>query len=264
MSESAVAAAQAVAREQGVRCDDPVVLRDAWHVLVHLRPSPVVARVSSSVRFPEGPNPDDVARELTVAAHCARAGCAVVPPADEVEAVPYRHDGRTITFWRYVEPYDEPDAREALRELRVIHDALETYDDPLPAFGHPRDTAAMLDALPPSHDVELLRELGGRRPEVGGQALHGDAHLFNVLGTPGGPRWHDFETACRGPREYDLAAFAENAPLDAYGPYDRELVEAMWPHYSVWVTVSMLTALPRRPELAKMVDERLQRLREAI
>jgi hypothetical protein len=32
----------------------------------------------------------------------------------------------------------------------------------------------------------------------------------------------------------------------------------------VWVTVSMLTALPRRPELANMVEQRLQRLREAI
>jgi Phosphotransferase enzyme family len=265
VSEGAIAAAQAVAREQGVRCDDPVVLRDAWHVLVLLRPSRVVARVSSSLPFPEGPNPDDVARELAVAAHCARAGCAVVPPADEVAAVPYCHHGRTVTFWRYIEPYDEPDGREAVRVLREIHDALETYDGgPLPAFGHPMDTAAMLDALPPSKDVELLRELAARRPDVEGQALHGDAHLYNVLGTPSGPLWHDFETACRGPREYDLAAFAENAPLDAYGPYDRELVEAMWPHYSVWVTVSMLTALPRRPELANMVEQRLQRLREAI
>jgi hypothetical protein len=268
VSESAIAAAQAVAREQGVRSDDPVVLRDAWHVLVHLRPSPVVARVSSSRPFPEGPNPDDVARELAVAAHCARAGCAVVPPAEEVEALPYRHDGRTVTFWRYVEPYNEPDEREAVRALRDIHDALETYDGPLPAFGHPHDTAAMLDALPPSDDVELLRKLVARRPDVEGQALHGDAHLFNVLGTPGGPLWHDFETACRGPREYDLAAFAENAPLedplDAYGPYDRELVEAMWPHYSAWVAVSMLIALPRRPKLANAVERRLQRLREAI
>jgi hypothetical protein len=33
MSESAVAAALAVAQEQGLRCDDAVVLRDAWHVL---------------------------------------------------------------------------------------------------------------------------------------------------------------------------------------------------------------------------------------
>jgi hypothetical protein len=160
MSESAVAAALAVAREQGVRCDDPVVLRGAWHVLVHLRPSPVVARVSSSMPFPEGPNPDDIARELAVAAHCAEAGCAVVPPLGG----PFHEGGHIVTLWHYVEPYDDADPREAVRSLREIHDALESYDGPLPPFGHPDDTAAMLDALPPSEDVALLRVVVERRP----------------------------------------------------------------------------------------------------
>jgi hypothetical protein len=261
MAESAVAAALAVAREQGVRCDDPAVLRDAWHVLVHLRPSPVVARVSSAIPFPQGPNPDDIPRELAVAAHCAKAGCAVVPPAPEVESVPYSHQVHVVTFWRYIDPHDDPDEAAAVRALREIHDALESYDGALPGFGHPEDTAAMLDALPPSGDVDLLRQVLAHRPEVRGQPLHGDAHLFNVLGTPQGPLWHDFETACHGPREYDLAALAENASLEAYGPYDRGLVEAMLPHYDAWVTASMMIALPRRPELAEAVERRLDQLR---
>ena len=258
MTETAVAAALSAARTEGVRCDDPVVLRAAWHTLVHLRPSPVVARVSSSIPYPQGPNPDDIARELAVAAHCARAGCAVVPPLGG----PYHEAGHVVTFWEYVPPHDAPDEREAMRALREIHDALETYDGPLPAFGHPADVDAMLDALPPGDDVELLRAIAARRPQVDGQPLHGDAHLFNVLGSPGGPLWHDFETACQGPREYDLAAFSEDAALEAYGPYDRELVEAMWPFYSAWVTASMLTALPRRPDLAATVERRLRQLRE--
>ena len=44
---SAVEAAVAVAAAYGLRCDQPVVLSEAWHVLVHLRPFPVVARVTS-------------------------------------------------------------------------------------------------------------------------------------------------------------------------------------------------------------------------
>jgi phosphotransferase family enzyme len=263
MMESAVAAALAVAQEHGLRCDDAVVLRDAWHVLVHLRPSPVVARVSSSIPFPEGPSPDDIARELDVATHCARAGCAVVPPADDVDPGPHHAAGHVVTFWRYVEPFEDPDEDAAVRALREIHDALESYSGALPEFGHPEDVAAMLDALEPSGDVELLREITARRPEVVGQALHGDAHLFNVLGTPGGPLWHDFETACRGPREYDLAALAENASLEAFGSYDRDLFKAMWPHYAAWVTTSMLTALPRRPDLAAPVERRLRQLRDS-
>src|ERR1044072_4392551 len=124
MSESAVAAALAVAREQGVRCDEPVVLRDAWHVRVPLPPAPGVPRVTSSLPYPEGPGPEGVVRELSVAACCAEAGCAVVPPASEVEAVPYRRDGHIVTFWRYIEPHDDLDPAAPVRELRLLHEAL--------------------------------------------------------------------------------------------------------------------------------------------
>jgi hypothetical protein len=261
MSESAIAAALTVAQEQGVRCDEPVVLRDAWHVLVHLRPSPIVARVSSALPYPIGPDPKGVVRELAVAGFCARAGCAVVPPAEEVQAMPYEHGGHVVTFWRYVEPHPEADGREAVLALRGIHDALENYDGDLPPFGHPAETEAILDALPPSEDVELLRKVAARRPDVSGQALHGDAHRWNVLGSPHGPLWHDFETACHGPREYDLAELKGDPALDAYGPYDRELVDAMFPLYLAWVTASMMIATPRRPELADVVQRHLQTLR---
>jgi hypothetical protein len=259
MSTSAVAAAVAVARAQVVRCDDAVVLRDAWHVLVHLRPSPVVARVTSSWPYPEGPDPEGVVRELAVAAFCAEAGCAVVPPLGG----PWREGDHVVTFWQYIAPHDDPDPQEAARALRGIHDALADYEGTLPEFGHPQETQDMLDALPPSHDVDLLRELAGRRPEVVGQALHGDAHMYNVLSSPSGPLWHDFETACRGPREYDLAALEDDVALAAYGPYDKRLVEAMRPLYLVWVTASMMMATPRRPELADNVGRVLGLLRQS-
>ena len=61
---SAVEAAVAVADAYGVHCEKPVVLGEAWHVLVHLWPSPVVARVTSGA---PGVDPADVERELTVA-----------------------------------------------------------------------------------------------------------------------------------------------------------------------------------------------------
>jgi phosphotransferase family enzyme len=259
MSESAVAAAVAVAQQNGVPCDDPVVLRDAWHVLVHLRPSPVVARVTSPVPYPEGPDPEGVAREVAVAAFCVEAGCAVVPPLGG----PWDEAGHVVTFWKYVAPHADPDPRETARALRAIHDALEGYDGELPEFGHPQETQDLLDALPPSANVEFLREIAAKRPDVGGQALHGDAHMYNVRGSPGGPLWHDFETACRGPREYDLAALENDAALAAYGPYDRDLVEALRPLYLAWVTASMMMATSRRPELADNVGRVLDILRRS-
>lgn len=269
---SAVAAALAVARQAGLHCDDPVVLRAAWHVLVHLRPLPIVARVSSELPFPQGPKPDDVVRELEVASHAARLGAPVVAPADAVDPGPHRFEARIVTLWQHVESPTEPDPAAAGRALRAIHEALADYDGPLPPAGHPEDTAAMLDSVDDSADVELLRELASRRPRIEGQALHGDAHLGNCMGTASGPLWHDLECACRGPREYDLAALvlrdratggypAARRALAAYGEDDAELLDDLLPVYAAWVYASMLTALPRRPELRPALAERLRWLR---
>ena len=271
-SQSAIAAALAVASAQGLRCEEPVVLRDAWHVLVHLRPLSLVARISSGIPFPQGPKPDDVVRELEVAGHAARASAPVIPPADEVDAGPHHRDGHIVTFWRYIRPQGEVDPRAAGRGLRLIHDALLDYDGALPSAGHPNDVNEMLASVDDSPDVELLRELISRHANLDGQALHGDAHLQNCLPSASGPLWHDFETSCRGPREYDLAALvlldrsrggdppARDA-LAAYGPHDADLLELLIPVYAAWVYASFLLALPRRPELAPVLRERLRWLR---
>lgn len=272
-SQAAIAVAVATAREHGLRCDDPVVLRDAWHVLVHLRPLPVVARVSSDIPFPEGPKPEGVVRELLVAGHAARAGAPVIPPAEEVDPGPHQHSGRIVTFWRYVHPSGDVDPEAAGRGLRAIHDALQDFEHELPPAGHRVETEDMLDSVESSPRSELLRALAVRRLDAQGQALHGDAHLFNCLPSRDGTLWHDFETACRGPREYDLAALvlrdraddggdpAARRALAAYGPYDSDLLEASLPIYAAWVFASFLIALPRRPELGPVLDRRLQWLR---
>src|SRR5262249_57372534 len=89
MSESAVRAAVEVAAEHGLNSDRPVVLRDAWHVLVHLRPLPLVARVSNGRPYPEGPPEDDVIRELAVASHPAPPGAPVLPPTELLDPRPH-------------------------------------------------------------------------------------------------------------------------------------------------------------------------------
>ena len=134
---------------------------------------------------------------------------------------------------------------------------------------HTDDLAWITDSLEPSADVELVRELGLRQPAGRTQALHGDAHLANCLP---GPLWHDFETACRGPRELDLAALglsarvrgddASRIALEAYGDHDGGLLEECLPIYAAWVYASFMIALPRRPELGPVLAERLGWLRE--
>ena len=268
MSESAVRAAVEVAAEQGLRSDDPVVLRDEWHVLVHLRPLPVVARVSSGRPYPEGPPENAVVIELAVGSHAARSGAPVVPPSDLLDPGPHRRNGHIVAFWHYVEPKREVEPKAVGEGLRSIHEALVDYDGELPSL-HTADTARITDSLEPSADAELLRELGLRQPGGRTQALHGDAHLGNCLP---GPLWHDFETACRGPVELDLAALALSArvrgddasriALEAYGDHDAELLEECLPLYAAWVYASFMIALPRRPELGPVLEERLGWLRE--
>jgi Ser/Thr protein kinase RdoA (MazF antagonist) len=235
---NAVDAAVAVAEAHGVRCEKPIVLREAWHVLVHLWPAPVVARVTSGA---PGVNPDDVEQELHVARHAARAGAPVVQPS------------------------------EAGRGLRTLHDSLADYDGELPRAGRADEVRAMLEPFAPSDDVELLCELASRElPE--GQALHGDVHLFNCIQTRAGPIWHDLETACRGPREYDLAALmlsdrsGESDPearlaLAAYGDYGEELLDSAIPVYAAWVAASFMVALARRPTATTELERQLQFLR---
>lgn len=264
----AVAAAVEVASAHGLSCDDPIVLRDAWHVLVHLRPLPLVARVSSGAA---GVDPQDVVHELEVARHLVSAGAPVLEPSQLLDPGPHEHAGHTLVFWRYLAAEGKLDPAAAGRGLRAIHDALADYEGSLPDAGRAADVGAMLAPFPPSDDVELLRELAARRLPVE-QALHGDAHLFNCMPTASGPVWHDLETACRGPREYDLAALllddrsgapdrAAQAALAAYGRHDSDLLEQSFPVYAAWVAASFMAALDRRPDAAPALERQMQFLR---
>jgi thiamine kinase-like enzyme len=95
------------------------------------------------------------------------------------------------------------------------------------------------------------------------RALHGDAHAGNLLRSPDGLLWTDFEDTCRGPVEWDLACLAcGRGPgaeaLTAYGrrPTDPELapfVEARWLQLAVWTAF----VAERRPELRERARERL-------
>ena len=48
-------------------------------------------------------------------------------------------------------------------------------------MGHGDEVDELLTRVPDSAEAELLRALAARRPRVEGQALHGDAHLGNVM-----------------------------------------------------------------------------------
>jgi len=129
-SNVALAAARAVACAHGVRCEDAVVIAAGSNVLVHLKPTPIVARVMTGTAALH----DDIARwlerEVAVGAFVAERGGPVVPPSDLLAPGPYQQYGFWMTFWKFVahEPADRaPDAREVGRSMRELHTVLAGF-----------------------------------------------------------------------------------------------------------------------------------------
>jgi hypothetical protein len=211
-----------VAAEHGLVGVEPVVLRDRANLLLHLTPAPVVARVATTTALVRPGVAENLARDVAIAGYLAQAGAPVVPPSDDPPAGPHRRDGYTFTFWRYVE--HEPDHRFAPAEfaglLAELHPVLADYPGELPDRP-PIDTPGLLAhldlpageraALAAAADRVVAEVIAAGLPV---QALHGDAHPGNVLCTPAGPLWNDFEDTWRGPIAWDLACLAGTGRLD--------------------------------------------------
>jgi hypothetical protein len=233
-SDPAIAAAQAVAREHGVACDDAVRLAGGSNALVHLRPAPVVARVMTGTVGLHDDPAQWLAREVAVGVFLAGTGL-VVPPTDLLPPGPHERDGLWITLWTYG-PHDEhappPAARELGRSLRALHAALAGFDgDLLPVSGIRDWLEGLLVALP---DRDALRSrLEALTPAVFAsplpvQPLHGDISLGNVLRTDGRLLWNDLEDVCAGPVEWDVAGLVSSARARGCG---ERFVEEMLAAY---------------------------------
>jgi hypothetical protein len=276
-TELAVAAAVAAGRAQGLRVDEPVVLRDLTNILVRLKPSPVVAHVP--VLFTELRGRAWFVQEVALARFLAGAGAPVAPPVSAVDPGPHEHDGVLVTLWDHVD-HDPArfDAGAAGRSLRELHDVLASYSGPLPHHDRLDEVGRVIASLRPSGLVseEELERLAAAHERLGAEArtepgrpLHGDAHLGNILWSAAGPCWTDLENACTGPVEYDLACIEwRGAPgtaeaLAAYGAHDGTRVESFFPGLALFLAVWTLVIAARRP-LPSVVAEARRRVERAL
>jgi Ser/Thr protein kinase RdoA (MazF antagonist) len=285
IGQRALGAALAVAEGLGMRVGAPLVLHDGSNLLVHLAPAPVVARVpniTGAVR----PGAGWLEREVAIAAHLARRGAPAVGPAPGVDPGPHEHDGVPVTLWELVEAVPGPvDAHRAGRGLRECHEALADFDGDLPENAMFREAQAIVaglvaDGTLAPEDAALLDRIGRALEarlgalDVPVQALHGDAHLRNVIQTVRGPLWNDFVDTFRGPRAWDLAcldAWARvfgydpepvAAALAAYGPPgDPAVLELMVDTRAYVGAAWTILHAPRRPDGAARIAERLAWLR---
>jgi aminoglycoside phosphotransferase len=242
-----VGAACSVAREHGVPCGGAAVVHSGSNVLVHLRPSPVVARVMTGTVALHGDPERWLAREVAVLEFLAPTGLAVAP-SPLVEPGPYEADGLWMTLWDRVEVEGTTEADDPARlggALRELHDALAGFPGELARFGDlQQDIERLRRQLRPSAELSeaKIESLGERLSALETvfdsalptQALHGDASIYNLLSTPQSFVWNDFEDTFRGPVHWDLAGYAMSLEysgadanfvqlmLDAYGGGDRQ------------------------------------------
>ncbi len=225
VSAAAARAAVSVAARLGVLCAEPVVLADGANVIVHLSPSPVVAKVPASTRAVRADVAAWLQRELDLAGYLAGAGIPVLVPSWEVPATVHHGDGHVMSFWTYLKlsRTESPDEAAIGSMLRDLHCVLRSYSRSGPVLAPLADIPAFLarpQTLLSVSDVSVLSETFTRLTEDlatawPGQVLHGDAGLSNLMAADGHWVWLDFEDTCWGPVAWDLAATTASPRLDS-------------------------------------------------
>ena len=160
--------AASLARRLGLTFEEGVVLGEGMNVLVHLRPGPVVARVTRLAHLVRPPE------ALAGGVALARAlGERAVPPSALIDPGPHLEAGRYVTFWTY-RTGRPASASEAGAALRAFHEKAEPYAGPLRSFD-PRPEALRVADLVGGEASEILRDAAGRLmpPALQQQAIHG-------------------------------------------------------------------------------------------
>jgi Ser/Thr protein kinase RdoA (MazF antagonist) len=237
LSSRAIGAAASIALKLKIGPVEPEILHISGHFSLRLRPLDLVARAlpgnSAEVQA-------RLSRELEVARHLVRKGAPVVAPATTQPPGPHSCGGFVLTLWQHVEhvpadPDNRAHAASAAEALWRVHNALADYPGELPSWRDKiqRCRALLTDrrALSPLRPADrafllvvhdrIMDSLDGLTVES--VPIHGDAGAHNVLITPGGALYGDFEDACRGPREWDIG-WLDDFELTRFAPISRDLL----------------------------------------
>ncbi|CAL9656450.1 aminoglycoside phosphotransferase family protein [Streptomyces sp. enrichment culture] len=288
---AAVEAAVSASRALGLTVSEPAVLHDVFSVVVHLAPSPVVARIPTVL-----PDPGDLAAlarrqqdELDVTRWLDGQGVPVIAPSPLVPYEPVQRNGFSMTFWTFVEEDRdaEPDYVANAERVADLHAALRTYPG-RPEFlsaAHPEFITDSLDRLGRHPTLIGAAELDRARrewqaleplvrsraafearfPGIGLQPLHGDSPAANVFPGVDGHRYADFELVTLGPVEWDLAAlgpehraaYDRGARRNGARPLDEEVLRFVDTLGMIRV-VATLTLVPQLPRLWEYLKPALE------
>jgi hypothetical protein len=213
-----------IAEKAGLTDITPIELSNGGNLIIHLTPHPIVARIATVISKEDAENAYKILdRELRVARHLQSKKVPVLLPTDLTNAGPYDVGGTWMTFWKYVPPIklESPSPSEAIELINGLSRAMKDFVDELPVLGVWERTCQSAVRLSKHSDqsIQALLNVFLRVDEqirIESSLLipcHGDAHRGNLLPSPEGWVWSDFEDVSLMPAYWDLASFVGNLAL---------------------------------------------------
>ncbi|SEN97823.1 phosphotransferase family protein [Paenibacillus sp. OV219] len=202
----------------------PVVLSDGGNLIIHLAPHPVVARISTFGSIQVRDHAYTILnRELHVANYLRSYGVPVLSPAERLGTTPYNVNGTWLTLWNY-EPWTELQAlspSESVQLVSLLSGAMRHYPGELPVLGVWERSCQSALRLAKQSDLRirsLLHDFQETNEQIRSQEMflvpcHGDAHKGNLLPSPSGWKWMDFEDVSLMPIHWDMASYVGNLVL---------------------------------------------------
>lgn len=216
---------QAAIADFGLTDVTPVVLSRGGNIIIHLAPHPIVARVAA-LTIPDQQDHHickKLEQELLVASHLHEKGVPVLRPVYLAGEGVHKLDGHWMTFWEYAPPttLPFPSPWDAVNMVNTLSLAMEQYTGQIPVLGVWNRVHQSVNRLR-KHPDERIQHLIYKFNELDQQMhadsmllvpSHGDAHARNLLPSPRGWIWMDFEDVSWMPRYWDLASFVANLAL---------------------------------------------------
>ena len=189
------------------------LIRLGENALYRLDRQPVIVRIGRTMDYW-----DDAEREVAVAAWLAERGFSGARTATSTSQ-PIECDGHPVTFWEFIDgPIAAPEDVAVLGSLlRTLHHLTPPSNFRLPEVNLLNRVERRVAKAPvPADDKDFLldrcSQLEQRISELSFQlpatAIHGDAHIGNVMIRDGRPVLIDFERFSWGNPEWDLAVTA--------------------------------------------------------
>lgn len=213
-----------IAEKAGLTDITPIELSNGGNLIIHLAPHPIVARIATVISKEDAENAYKILdRELRVARHLQSKKVPVLLPTDLTNAGPYDVGGTWMTFWKYVPQIqlESPSPSEAIELINGLSRAMKDFVDELPVLGVWERTCQSAVRLS-KHSDQSIQALLNVFLRVDEQIrlessllipCHGDAHRGNLLPSPEGWVWSDFEDVSLMPAYWDLASFVGNHAL---------------------------------------------------